>query len=108
LGKTAASAAHEQVRARERRRGERHEPDEGRERDDEDGDRGDDDGDRGELRDDQEEEHDPEDDAATHPFDSLDHAIERPPARALSLGPTTSGTLREDIRRSRQANMSSG
>src|SRR3954469_20263525 len=34
--KTAANAAHEQVRARERRRGERHEPEEGCERDEED------------------------------------------------------------------------
>jgi hypothetical protein len=97
--KTAANAAHEQVRARERRRGERHEPDEGRERDDEDDDRGDDDGDRGELRDDQEEEHDPEDDNAPHPFDCVAHAIERPAARALSLRLTTSGTLREVIGR---------
>ena len=97
--KTAANAAHEQVRARERRRGERHEPDEGRERDEEDGDRGDDDGDHGELRDDQEEEHDPADDGAPHPFDCVAHAIERPAARALSLGLTTSGTLREVIGR---------
>ena len=82
---TAANAAREQVRARERRRGERHEPGEGRERDDEDGDRGDDDGNRGELRDDQEEEHDPVDDAGPHPFDSVAHAIERPAARALSV-----------------------
>jgi hypothetical protein len=99
LGKPAAKAAHEQVRAREPGRGERHEPDEGRERDDEDGDRGDDDGNRGELRDDQEEEHDPKDDAAPHPFDCVAHAIERPAARAVSLGPTTSVTLREVIGR---------
>jgi hypothetical protein len=98
-GRTAANAAHEQVRARERRRGERHEPDEGRERDDEDGDRGDDDGDRGELRDDQEEEHDPGHDGARHPFECVAHAIGRPAVRALSLGLTTSGTLREAIGR---------
>src|SRR3954447_25042826 len=75
--KAATNAAHEQVRARERRRGERHEPDE-------DDDRGDDDGDRRELRDDQQEEHDPvdADDATPHPFDCVAHAIGRPAARA--------------------------
>jgi hypothetical protein len=88
LGETAANAAPEEVRARERRRGERHEPDEDGEHDDEDGESDDEDGDRGELRDDQEEEHDLEDDDAPHPFDSVAHAIERPAARPLSLGLT--------------------
>jgi hypothetical protein len=76
LGKTAAKAAHEQVRARERGRGERDKRDEGRERDDQDGD-------HGELRDDQEEEHGPVEAGAGDPFDSVVHAIERPAARGL-------------------------
>jgi hypothetical protein len=71
LGKTAAKAAHEQVRAHERRRGERHERDEGREREDQDGD-------QSELRDDQKKEHGPDDDAAGHPFDCVAHVIEAP------------------------------
>jgi hypothetical protein len=78
LGKTAAKAAHEQVRAHERRRGERHERDKGREREDQDGD-------HGELRDEQKKEHGPEDDDAGDPFDPVAHAIERPAARALSV-----------------------
>ena len=78
MGKTAAKAAHEQVRAHERRRGERHERDKGREREDQDGD-------HGELRDEQKNEHGPDDDDAGDPFDSVAHAIERPAARALSV-----------------------
>jgi hypothetical protein len=78
LGKTPAKAAHEQVRAHERRRGERHERDKGREREDQDGD-------HGELRDDQNKEHGPDDDGTGHPFDCVAHAIERPAARALSV-----------------------
>jgi hypothetical protein len=92
LGKTAAKTAHEQVRAHERRRGERHERDKGREREDQDGD-------HGELRNDQKEEHGPDDDDAGHPCDCVAHAIERPAARALSLGLTTSGTFLEVIGR---------
>jgi hypothetical protein len=91
-GKTPAKAPHEQVRARERRRGERHEHDKGHERDDQDGD-------HGESRDDQDEDHRLQDDDAGHPFDCVAHAIERPAAPALSLGLTTSGTLREVIGR---------
>jgi hypothetical protein len=75
LGKAASKAAHEQVRAHERRRGERHE---GREREDQDGD-------HGELRDDQKKEHGPDDADAGDPFDCVAHAIERPAARALSV-----------------------
>jgi hypothetical protein len=75
LGKTAAKGAHEQVRAHERCRGERHERDKGREREDQDGD-------HGEAGDDQKKEHAPDDDDAGDPFDSVAHAIERPAARA--------------------------
>ena len=78
MGKTAAKAAHEQVRAHERRRGERHERDKGREREDQDGD-------HGELRDDQKEEQGPDADDAGDPFDSVAHAIERPAAQAMSV-----------------------
>jgi hypothetical protein len=78
LGTAAAKAAHEQERAHERRRGERHERDKGREREDENGD-------HGELWDDQKEEHGPEEDDAGDPFDCVAHAIERPAARPLSV-----------------------
>jgi hypothetical protein len=78
VAKTAAKAAHQQVRARERRRGERHERDKDREPDDQDRD-------HRELRNDQKEEHDPEDDAASDPFECVAHAIERPAAPALSV-----------------------
>jgi hypothetical protein len=78
LGKTAPKTAHEQIRAHERRRGERHERDKGREREDQDDD-------HGELRDDQKKEHGPDDDGARHPFDCVAHAIERPAARPLSV-----------------------
>jgi hypothetical protein len=78
LGKTAAKGAHEQERAHERCRGERHERDKGREREDQDGD-------HGEAGDDQKKEHGPDDDDAGDPFDSVAHAIERPAARASSV-----------------------
>ena len=77
MGKTAAKAAHEQVRAHERRRGERHERDKGREREDQNGD-------HGELWDEQKE-HGPDAEDAGAPFDRVAHAIERPAARALSV-----------------------
>jgi hypothetical protein len=78
MGKTAAQAAHEQVRAHERRHGERHDRDEGREREGQGGE-------HGELRDEEKEEHGPDDDEAGDPFDSVAHAIERPAARASSV-----------------------
>jgi hypothetical protein len=79
LGTTAANAAHEQERTRERRRGERRERDEGRERDDHHGD-------HRELRDDEQQEHGPEDADGPDPFESVAHAFEpaTPPAAGAS------------------------
>jgi hypothetical protein len=85
LGKTAAKAAHEQVRAHERRRGERHERDKGREREDQDGD-------HGELGDEQKKEHGPDDDDAVHPLDCVAHAIERPAALESAFEPPQPAT----------------
>ena len=78
MGKTAAKAAQEQIRAHERRHGQRRERDKRREREDQDDD-------HGELRDDQDKDHGPDDDDAGHPFDCVAHAIERPAARAWSV-----------------------
>jgi hypothetical protein len=77
-GAAVAKAAHEQVRADQRRRGERQEGDDRRHRDDEHGK-------QGELGDDQEEGQGHDEGGAAEPFDSVVHAIARPASLASSV-----------------------